>query len=200
LATDSASVPKLPRRRFFSRRNDKLKKQMTTVDENTNTSLHRQTSAIEVRQINKTNQNLTEQSPGLFPPPPAYEQSTTNEITQVATTVTWKSEDQFYPKKTTFDLTNVDFEEDEDFDDEEEASVPLLVTVFIIPLYLTLGAILFNIWERWGFLNSFYFCFITLTTALYILLGLVLIAMSVNLMKEQLSQKVKRVTSKLGNF
>ena len=102
-------------------------------------------------------------------------------------------------------------------------SVPLLVTVFVIPLYLTLGAILFNIWEEsWGFLNSFYFCFITLTTigfgdfvpgsaltvsaakeklisaALYILLGLVLIAMCFNLMKEQLSQKVKKVAGKWG--
>jgi hypothetical protein len=106
--------------------------------------------------------------------------------------------------------------------EEERMTVPLLVTVFVIPLYLTLGAILFNIWENWGFLNSFYFCFITLTTigfgdfvpgsaltvsaakeklisaALYILLGLVLIAMCFNLMKEQLSQKVKQVAGKWG--
>jgi hypothetical protein len=113
---------------------------------------------------------------------------------------------------------------EDDYDEDEDESVPLLVTVFVIPLYLVLGAILFSIWEKWSFLDSFYFCFITLTTigfgdfvpgvalnattekeklisaAAYILFGLVLIAMCVNLMKEQLSQKVKRVASKLGSF
>ncbi len=133
--------------------------------------------------------------------------------------MTWKGQHEIYP---TIDLTNPDFEDD--FDEDEEMSVPLLVTVFVIPLYLTLGAILFSIWEKWDFLDSFYFCFVTVTTigfgdfvpgaaltktaekeklisaAAYILFGLVLIAMCVNLMKEQLSQKVKRVANKLGRF
>lgn len=157
----------------------------------------------------------------MLPPPPNYEQSTVRDITPLPPTVTWKGEHQFYPP---VDLVNGNLEDD-DFDDEdEEMSVPLFVTVFVIPLYLTLGAILFTIWEKWSFLNSFYFCFITITTigfgdfvpgaslkveaekgklisaAVYILFGLVLIAMCVNLMKEQLSQKVKRVANKLGNF
>ena len=182
--------------------------------------------------LKRKSQSFHEQhSSRSSPPPPAYEPSTTTktDIAPISTTVTWKAENQFYSAKPTLDLINNEFDhndqfDDEDDDDDEEMSVPLLVTVFVIPSYLTLGAILFNIWERWGFLNSFYFCFITLTTigfgdfvpgsalnvkaekeklisaALYILLGLVLIAMCINLMKEQLSQKIKRVASKLGNF
>jgi hypothetical protein len=154
-------------------------------------------------------------------PPPDYEESTAHDITPIPT-VTWKPDNELYSTKTAFDFpANPDLDDDDLFEDEQ-MSVPLLVTVFVIPLYLTLGAILFNIWENWGFLNSFYFCFITLTTigfgdfvpgssltvtaakeklisaALYILLGLVLIAMCFNLMKEQLSQKVKQVAGKWG--
>jgi hypothetical protein len=216
------------RRRLFSRRANKLKKQITVDNEATYQTIQRQTNETNT-DVNKS--NLSQQSSRSLPPPPAYESSTNADIVPISNTVTWKGDDQFYSNKATLDLMNVDVEnmsgfndDDIDDDDDEEMSVPLLVTVFVIPLYLTLGAILFNIWENWGFLNSFYFCFITLTTigfgdfvpgsalnvqaekeklisaALYILLGLVLIAMCVNLMKEQLSQKVKRVASKLGNF
>jgi hypothetical protein len=197
------------RRRFFSRKNGKLK------------DLKVSSSTDDVRP-NKS-QSFNERSSRVLPPPPAYEQPTNNDITPLpppsSTTVTWKGEHEFYP---TIDLANTDFEDD--FDEDEEMSVPLLVTFFVIPLYLTLGAILFSIWEKWSFLDSFYFCFITVTTigfgdfvpgaaltntaekeklisaAAYILFGLVLIAMCVNLMKEQLSQKVKRVANKLGRF
>ena len=192
---DEKPPTKPSRRRLFSRKNDKSK---------TSTS----------------SSSPTEKSP--TPPPPDYELSTINEITPLpsSTTVTWKGKHDFYP---TINLTNNEF--DDEFDDEdEEMSVPLLVTVFVIPLYLTLGATLFSVWEKWSFLDSFYFCFITVTTigfgdfvpgaalknaaekeklisaAAYILFGLVLIAMCVNLMKEQLSQKVKRVANKLGRF
>jgi len=207
---DDNEPVKPPRRRFFSRKNRKLKTE-PTIDEG--------------EKLSRKSQSFIERSPRkLLPPPPDYEQPAINEINPIpssSTTVTWKGEHEFYPK---VDLTNPDMDDEDDFDEDEEMSVPLLVTVFVIPLYLTLGAILFSIWEHWSFLNSFYFCFITLTTigfgdfvpgaalkveaekeklisaAAYILFGLVLIAMCVNLMKEQLSQKVKRVANKFGNF
>ncbi|CAF5005652.1 unnamed protein product, partial [Rotaria sp. Silwood1] len=197
-------------------------------DENNQNSLQQQTNVDEIHQKNnkipRRSKSFNEHSSRTLSPPPDYEQSTINDITPLQTTITWKNEHQFYPMTTTLDLTSTDLDDDEDFDEDEEMSVPLLVTVFVIPLYLTLGAILFSIWEQWSFLNAFYFCFITLTTigfgdfvpgssleveaekeklisaAVYILFGLVLIAMYVNLMKEQLSQKVKKVASKLGKF
>jgi hypothetical protein len=213
--SNNTNETKPARRRFFSRKSGKLKKQVSVEDES---SSNQQAND---KLLRKT-QSFNEHSPRSLPPPPDYEQSTTNDITPLPTTVTWKGEHQFYPNNTTIDLTNPNFEDDEDFDDEE--SVPLVVTVFVIPLYLTLGAVLFSIWEHWSFLDSFYFFFITLTTigfgdfvpgsalqakaekeklisaAVYILFGLVLIAMCVNLMKEQLSQRVKRVANKLGSF
>ena len=161
-------------------------------------------------------------------PPPNYEESTHLEPTSLAittTSLTWPIDQPTASSGTAevLDMIPTDLEDETEFYEEDEPmSVPLLVTVFVIPLYLTLGAILFNIWEKWGFLNSFYFCFITLTTigfgdfvpgssltvtaakeklisaALYILLGLVLIAMCFNLMKEQLTQKFKQVAGKWG--
>ncbi|CAF2985984.1 unnamed protein product [Rotaria socialis] len=221
--TTTAAAAKPSRRRFFSRKNNKLKKQVSTEDDTNQNSLNQQTN----EKLSHRSKSLKEpHSTRSSPPPPDYEQSTINDITPIPTTIKWKGEHEFYPMNTALDLANGDFN-DEDYDeddDDDEESVPLLVTVFVIPLYLTLGAILFSIWERWSFLNAFYFCFITLTTigfgdfvpgsslkveaekeklisaAVYILFGLVLIAMCVNLMKEQLSQKVKRVASKLGSF
>jgi len=207
---------------IFSR---KLKKQSAFEDGTNKThTLEQESSEIpnkNIRKLPRKSQSFNEDIRPLNPPPD-YEESTTHELT-TPPTVTWKPDNELYSTKTTLDFpTNHDLEDDDDLYEDEQMSVPLLVTVFVIPLYLTLGAILFNIWENWGFLNSFYFCFITLTTigfgdfvpgssltvsaakeklisaALYILLGLVLIAMCFNLMKEQLSQKVKQVAGKWG--
>ncbi len=221
-ATEDIETIKSSRRGFFSR---KLKKQSALDNETNKTDISEQESS-EI--LNKPNRKLPRKSQSFnellrpISPPPDYEESATDEITSPAT-VTWKPDHELYSTKTSLDFPlNPDHEDNDELYEDEQMTVPLLVTVFVIPLYLTLGAILFNIWEQWGFLNSFYFCFITLTTigfgdfvpgssltvsaakeklisaALYILLGLVLIAMCFNLMKEQLSQKVKQVAGKWG--
>lgn len=86
------------------------------------------------------------------------------------------------------------------------------------------GAILFSEQEdEWGFFNSAYFCFITLTTigfgdyvphtgiesnkdsklgtaicSLYLLFGIALLAMSFNLVQEEVINNVKSVARHLG--
>ncbi|CAF0925431.1 unnamed protein product [Rotaria sordida] len=222
---DNNEITKSTRRRFFLR---KLKKRTNQINEiNINNSLEQESNEI----INETTRKLGRKSLSFdehlhsLPPPPNYEESTIHDITSLPM-VTWKSDNELYSTKPTLHFpTTIHTENDDDNDElyeDEQMTVPLLVTVFVIPLYLTLGAILFNIWERWGFLNSFYFCFTTLTTigfgdyvpgasitvlaakeklicaSLYILLGLVLIAMCFNLMKEQLIQKVKQIAGKWG--
>ena len=213
------------RRRFFSR---KLKKQVALEGEVPHSdSLQQQSVEIVDEKSRKPPQkshSFNERARPLSPPPD-YEESTGHEITPLPiTTVSWKPENQLYSTKLNADVIDSELGDDaQDFyEEEEQMSVPLLVTVFVIPLYLTLGALLFRSWENWSFLNSFYFCFITLTTigfgdfvpgtsltataakekliaaALYILLGLVLIAMCFNLMKEQLTQKFKQVAGKWG--
>ncbi len=86
--------------------------------------------------------------------------------------------------------------------------------------YIIGGAILFERQENWGFFNSAYFCFITLTTIgfgdyvpqidnhnspisaavtpLYLLFGIALLAMSFNLVQEEVINNVKSVARHLG--
>jgi hypothetical protein len=42
--------------------------------------------------------------------------------------------------------------------------VPIWLCVFLVIGYILGGAFLFKEWEKWGFLDAAYFCFITLTT------------------------------------
>lgn len=49
-------------------------------------------------------------------------------------------------------------------EDQTTKPVPIWLCVFLVVSYILGGAVLFNEWESWIFLDSAYFCFITLTT------------------------------------
>lgn len=122
--------------------------------------------------------------------------------------------------------------------------VPIWLCVFLVISYILGGAYLFSRWEDWSFLDSAYFCFITLTTigekktensykylynlmsivfyilgfgdfvpaqgvkedseisialcSLYLLFGIALLAMSFNLVQEEVIANVKSVARRLG--
>lgn len=99
--------------------------------------------------------------------------------------------------------------------------VPIWLCVFLVVSYIFAGAILFHHWEGWGYLDAAYFCFITLTTigfgdlvpskrvetdseinialcSLYLLFGIALLAMSFNLVQEEVIANVKSVAKTLG--
>lgn len=120
--------------------------------------------------------------------------------------------------------------------------VPIWLCVFLVISYILGGAYLFSKWEKWSFLDSAYFCFITLTTigkllsglhqnkhcrkiilfitgfgdfvpaqdvkddpeisialcSLYLLFGIALLAMSFNLVQEEVIANVKSVARRLG--
>lgn len=63
-----------------------------------------------------------------------------------------------------------DFDSDYEYhvnDDPERQPikpVPIWLCVFLVVSYIFGGAFLFSAWEHWPFLDSAYFCFITLTT------------------------------------
>ncbi|XP_055374678.1 uncharacterized protein LOC129607616 [Condylostylus longicornis] len=99
--------------------------------------------------------------------------------------------------------------------------VPIWLCVFLVVSYIIAGAFLFASWEKWSFLDSAYFCFITLTTigfgdfvpaqgvkesskesialcSLYLLFGIALLAMSFNLVQEEVIANVKEIARRLG--
>ncbi|XP_043529101.1 uncharacterized protein LOC122538794, partial [Frieseomelitta varia] len=118
-----------------------------------------------------------------------------------------------------------DFDSDYEYyvnDDQERQPikpVPIWLCVFLVVSYIFGGAFLFSAWEHWPFLDSAYFCFITLTTigfgdfvpaykldahkgiavcSLYLLFGIALLAMSFNLVQEEVINNVKNVAKRLG--
>ncbi|XP_076761613.1 potassium two pore domain channel subfamily K member galene isoform X2 [Xylocopa sonorina] len=118
-----------------------------------------------------------------------------------------------------------DFESDYEYygnEDQERQPikpVPIWLCVFLVVSYIFGGAFLFSAWEHWPFLDSAYFCFITLTTigfgdyvpaykldahkgiavcSLYLLFGIALLAMSFNLVQEEVINNVKNVAKRLG--
>ena len=49
-------------------------------------------------------------------------------------------------------------------DEDDKVSVPLTVTMLIILAYLGLGGVLYMLTEGWSYVQSIYFCFVTLAT------------------------------------
>ncbi|KAL3270483.1 hypothetical protein HHI36_021026 [Cryptolaemus montrouzieri] len=115
-----------------------------------------------------------------------------------------------------------------DAEKQRTRPVPIGLCVFLVMSYIVGGAFLFDYWEQWGLLNSAYFCFITLTTigfgdlvpakgvsqdksetttsvavsialcSLYLLFGISLLAMSFNLVQEEVINNVKSIAKTLG--
>ncbi|XP_052740949.1 uncharacterized protein LOC112044115 [Bicyclus anynana] len=107
---------------------------------------------------------------------------------------------------------------------EEIKPVPIWLCVFLVASYIVSGTFLFKRWEGWAYLDAAYFCFITLTTigfgdfvpaqgqsgeaadavhsialcSLYLLFGIALLAMSFNLVQEEVRANVAAVATRLG--
>ncbi|XP_071520993.1 uncharacterized protein [Panulirus ornatus] len=114
----------------------------------------------------------------------------------------------------------------EDYMPTDEVNVPITINLVMLFLYIMLGAVLFSFWEGWDLGSSCYFTFVTLSTIgygdmvpgnailngsddgsatfkmliciLYILLGMVLLSMCINLMQEQLVNKCRWLAREIG--
>jgi len=47
---------------------------------------------------------------------------------------------------------------------DDEFNLPISVAIFILLGYIFIGATLYYMWEDWGFFESFYFVFISMST------------------------------------
>lgn len=103
---------------------------------------------------------------------------------------------------------------------EEDNRIPVYLVLLLVSGYVCFGATLFSVWENWTFLDGAYFSFITLSTigfgdfvpgtaifetdttsgdgqakliicCFYLVLGLAIIAMSFNLVQEEVVLKCK---------
>ncbi|KFM60338.1 TWiK family of potassium channels protein 7, partial [Stegodyphus mimosarum] len=114
----------------------------------------------------------------------------------------------------------------EEYMPTEKIQIPITMNLLLISLFILLGAGIFAVLEDWDLLSSGYFTFITLTTigfgdyypgkafqgykgsisktltlmgcCFYMMLGMALVSMCINLMQEQLTQKVKWVATEIG--
>ncbi|KAG8182788.1 hypothetical protein JTE90_018661 [Oedothorax gibbosus] len=107
--------------------------------------------------------------------------------------------------------------------DDDQQRVPMYMVLSLVTGYICGGAVLFSLWEKWSFLDGAYFCFITLSTVgfgdlvpgsdifdaqsgqakliiccLYLIMGLSIIAMSFNLVQEEVVIKCKNVARNMG--
>ena len=103
--------------------------------------------------------------------------------------------------------------------------MPVVIVLAFLVGYVCLGALVFSTWEDWSFLDGAYFSFITLSTigfgdlvpgsnvlntdsaegqyklvlcCLYLVIGLAVIAMSFNLVQEEVVAKFQWLGQEMG--
>jgi hypothetical protein len=106
-------------------------------------------------------------------------------------------------------------EEPPEFEVDDEFNLPISVAVVLLLLYMMIGAAVFTIWEDWSFFEAFYFVYISLSTIgfgdyvpnhpifmmctfIYLLFGLALTSMCINVVQEKLSATFQRAKLRIG--
>ncbi|XP_044006374.1 uncoordinated protein 58 isoform X1 [Aphidius gifuensis] len=101
------------------------------------------------------------------------------------------------------------------FEIDDEFNLPISVAITILIVYIFVGAAAYNAWERWGFFESFYFVFISMSTIGfgdyvpkhpiymmcsigYLVFGLALTSMCINVVQVMLSDSFKQASQKIG--
>ncbi|XP_055926804.1 potassium channel subfamily K member 1-like [Argiope bruennichi] len=102
---------------------------------------------------------------------------------------------------------------DEDVDDE--FNLPVSLAILLLLTYMMMGAFIFTLWEPWTFFESFYFVFISMSTIgfgdyvpkhqmymmatfIYLLFGLALTSMCINVVQEKLSATFEMAKLRIG--
>lgn len=111
-------------------------------------------------------------------------------------------------------------ETQESVSQQTTVSVPALLVVSIFVFYICSGALIFSSTSGWNFLDSVYFCFITISTigigdklpqsneihaqfqiiacCLYLIVGLIVVSMCFTLVQEEVTNKCKQIANNIG--
>ncbi|XP_059489329.1 uncharacterized protein LOC132204695 isoform X1 [Neocloeon triangulifer] len=98
---------------------------------------------------------------------------------------------------------------------DDEFNLPISVAFVILVIYILVGASLYCIWEEWSFFEAFYFVFISMSTIgfgdyvpnhpmfmmgsiVYLVFGLALTSMCINVVQVKLSDSFRQASSKIG--
>lgn len=101
------------------------------------------------------------------------------------------------------------------FEIDDEFNLPISLAIFILVLYIFLGAVVYSVWEGWDFFSAFYFVFISMSTIgfgdfvpqdpicmmvsiVYLVFGLALMSMCINVVQAKLSDTFREASAKLG--
>lgn len=111
------------------------------------------------------------------------------------------------------EIEDIAIQEEEDID--EEFNLPVSLAVLLLIVYMMMGAFIFTLWEDWTFFESFYFVFISMSTIgfgdyvpnhpmymmgafIYLLFGLALTSMCINVVQEKLSATFEMAKMRIG--
>lgn len=98
---------------------------------------------------------------------------------------------------------------------DDEFNLPVSIALLLLVGYITLGAFLFTFWEDWNLFEAFYFIFVSISTIgfgdyvpqhpmfmmasfVYLLFGLALTSMCINVTQEALATTLTDAKMKLG--
>lgn len=98
---------------------------------------------------------------------------------------------------------------------DDEFNLPISLAFFILITYILCGAGVYSLWEDWSFFESVYFVFVSMSTIgfgdyvpkhpifmmasiIYLIFGLSLTSMCVNVVQVKLSDSFRHATAKIG--
>nr|XP_015839296.1 PREDICTED: uncharacterized protein LOC107398702 isoform X1 [Tribolium castaneum] len=101
------------------------------------------------------------------------------------------------------------------FEIDDEFNLPVTLAIFILVVYMFVGALIYWLWEAWNFFDSFYFVFISMSTVgfgdmvpndaacmmvsiVYLVFGLALMSMCINVVQAKLSDTFQQASTKIG--
>lgn len=100
------------------------------------------------------------------------------------------------------------------FEVDDEFNLPVSVATFILVSYIFVGAFVYTLWEDWSYFEAFYFVFVSMSTIgfgdfvpqhpifmmctiIYMIFGLALTSMFINVVQIEISDKFKGVKAKI---